>query len=403
MLIALLSRWCCHICSYLYPAYASYKALSLHPDSSPEAMAQVERWLMYWSVVGTWTAIESLLGWTFTWLPFYSLAKTVIFLYLSLPQSEGSTYIYTNHLAPLFQEHESDIDAFLSSLRLRASTALAGGLGWCWEKIKAQLNIALPAGAEPFPGQGVYDPNNVQGFDVGVGAGVAGIHQPPTLQDPASGAIQQVYGLFTRYAGQYMPVALSTLAAAASASQSSSARGPSSSAGSGSVRAEQIPESMSMPIPVPTPGVKASSSDSTIRSRTYLHASSSSSASGLNGNGNGRYPNISNIELSQAAASARFNGNSNSNMRAVSTPTRPLSSSHTSEESLGYSIPSGNSSSRLSSDMSGYEQINREEAQGAPAPMRPGMDQRRSSGWFGWGSGGTGASATGTPEKPKAQ
>ena len=26
--------------------------------------------------------------------------------------------------------------------------------------------------------------------------------QPPTLQDPASGAVQQAYGLFSRYAGQ---------------------------------------------------------------------------------------------------------------------------------------------------------------------------------------------------------
>ncbi|WWC73498.1 uncharacterized protein I206_107469 [Kwoniella pini CBS 10737] len=374
MLIALLSRWSCHVCSYLYPAYASYKALSLHPDSSPEAMAQVERWLMYWSVVGTWTAIESVLGWTFTWLPFYSLIKTLIFLYLSLPQSEGSTYIYTNHLAPLFQEHESDIDAFLSSLRYRASAALAGGLGWCWEKIKAQLNIALPAGAEPFPGQGGYDTGNVQGFDV------SGMHQPPTLQDPASGAIQQVYGLFTRYAGQYMPVALSTLAAAASASQSSISRGPS--------RAEQIPESMSMPIPIPTPSVKSSTSDQTIRSRTYLNALGSS----------GNYPNITSPELSQAASSARFNGN-----RSIST-TRPniINSSNTSEESLGYLVNNheheNKINSRSSSDMSGYEQINREEAQGAPSSQnRPNMEQRRSSGWFGWGAG------TGTPEKPKTQ
>lgn len=70
---------------------------------------------MYWAVVGTWTGIEALGGWLFTWyvpvslhpllnsssyaremkvdidrLPFYSLIKTIFFLYLSLPQTEVS-------------------------------------------------------------------------------------------------------------------------------------------------------------------------------------------------------------------------------------------------------------------------------------------------------------------------
>ncbi|WWC93014.1 uncharacterized protein L201_007978 [Kwoniella dendrophila CBS 6074] len=376
MLIALLSRWSCHICSYLYPAYASYKALSLHPDSSPEAMIQVERWLMYWSVVGTWTAVESVLGWTFTWLPFYSLIKTLIFLYLSLPQSEGSSYIYNNHLAPFFHEHEQDIDAFLASLRSRVSTALAGGLGWCWEKIKAQLNVALPAGHEPFPGQGGYDVGGVQGFDV------PGVHQPPTLQDPASGAIQQVYGLVSRYAGQYMPVALSALTAAAASAQNN--KQPARPSSHLREIAEQIPESLHMPVPVPTPGVKNSSSDATLRSRTYMHAASP---------GNGAYPNISSPELAQA--SARFSRN-------ISTPQnangRPSASSSNSEESLSYHNSRNSSHMRLSSD---YEQINRDEAQGAPTPnngQRPNMEQRKSSGWWGW-SGGSGP----TPDRPKAE
>lgn len=56
---------------------------------------------------------------------------------------KGSTYIYRTHLAPLFSEHERDIDSFLASLRGRATTALAGGIGWLWEKIRAQLNVRL--------------------------------------------------------------------------------------------------------------------------------------------------------------------------------------------------------------------------------------------------------------------
>ncbi|OCF46074.1 hypothetical protein I317_00164 [Kwoniella heveanensis CBS 569] len=372
MLIALLSRWACNICSYLYPAYASYKALSLHPDSSPEAMIQVERWLMYWAVVGTWTAFEAVLGWTFTWLPFYSLIKTVIFLYFSLPQSEGSSYIYRTHLAPFFQEHESDIDSFLASLRTRATTALAGGIGWLWEKAKAQLNIALPAGQQTY-GSGIqnYD-NGVEGF------AVPGVQQPPTLQDPASGAVQQMYGLLSHYTGRYMPVALSALTAAAGAAQQRvqprSQEHPQ--------RAEQVAESIAMPVPVPTAGVRMPS-DNTLRSRTYLHATAAGSPS------------------PQAVASGRLNRDPNAG-RPISGSGRPSPnpSASTSEESL--STQSQLHRNRWSGEMS-YESIAREEAVGAPSGNgndngRPGMEKRGSS-WFGWG-GPSGAS--GSP-RPKAE
>lgn len=56
-----------NVCCFLYPAYASYKALSIRPESSEEANEQVKRWLMYWAVIGSWTAVEMVVGWTFTW------------------------------------------------------------------------------------------------------------------------------------------------------------------------------------------------------------------------------------------------------------------------------------------------------------------------------------------------
>ena len=114
-------------------------------------------------------------------LPFYSVCKACIFLYLSLPQSEvsrrgslpsallrsspadfriqGSSYIYRNHLAPFFTDHETDIDAFLASLRTRAGTAVATAIAWLWERVKAQINVCacLPSASPtanscPHPG-----------------------------------------------------------------------------------------------------------------------------------------------------------------------------------------------------------------------------------------------------------
>jgi hypothetical protein len=52
-----------NVACYLYPAYASYKALALTPINSHDATVQTERWLMYWAVVGCWTAIESVAWW----------------------------------------------------------------------------------------------------------------------------------------------------------------------------------------------------------------------------------------------------------------------------------------------------------------------------------------------------
>jgi len=88
-------------------------------------------------------------------VPFYNIIKSLVFVYLALPQSEvrhifyrgrkadkkGASYIYRAHLAPFFQEHERDIDVFLASLRTRAGSAFAEGLTWLWTVIRTQLNV----------------------------------------------------------------------------------------------------------------------------------------------------------------------------------------------------------------------------------------------------------------------
>ena len=56
---------------------------------------------------------------------------------------QGSSYIYRTHLAPFFCDHERDIDAFLASLKGRASVALSGGVGYIWGLIRQQLNVSI--------------------------------------------------------------------------------------------------------------------------------------------------------------------------------------------------------------------------------------------------------------------
>jgi len=51
------------ICAFLYPAYASYKTLSKRPASDTD----LERWLMYWSILGVILAVEYVAEWLVRW------------------------------------------------------------------------------------------------------------------------------------------------------------------------------------------------------------------------------------------------------------------------------------------------------------------------------------------------
>lgn len=92
-----------HIVTYLYPLYASYKAIApvqektTRPVRPPfgsgnerTEMADLETWLMYWSVVGTMTLIEAWAEWSWSWLPFYGVFKLAFTLWLVLPQTQVS-------------------------------------------------------------------------------------------------------------------------------------------------------------------------------------------------------------------------------------------------------------------------------------------------------------------------
>ncbi|KAF5365313.1 hypothetical protein D9758_005430 [Tetrapyrgos nigripes] len=102
---------------YLYPAYASYKSLSVRPASTPD----IERWLMYWSILGVLTFLESTppLSIFLSLIPLYSLFKLLFLLYLAAPQTQGSTYLFQTHLKPFLDEHEAKIDRTMEEVRAK--------------------------------------------------------------------------------------------------------------------------------------------------------------------------------------------------------------------------------------------------------------------------------------------
>ncbi|KAF9045499.1 TB2/DP1, HVA22 family-domain-containing protein [Panaeolus papilionaceus] len=116
MLFSLTSRVVCSLAAFLYPGYASYKTLSQRPASE----AELERWLMYWSVLGCVVGAEYLAEWAVSWIPLYSTWKAIFLLYIALPQTQGATYLYTIHLRPFFATHERQIDSTIAEVRGRA-------------------------------------------------------------------------------------------------------------------------------------------------------------------------------------------------------------------------------------------------------------------------------------------
>ncbi|KAG8834730.1 hypothetical protein FRC17_007454 [Serendipita sp. 399] len=166
--------------AFLYPGYKSYKALSKRNVDE----AELERWLMYWSVIGFISAFEYVAEWLISWIPLYYFFKTVFLLFLALPQTQGSTFIYSVHLAPLLRGHEDQIDSALSQMKLAVYEFIQEKLRSIWNQVSggsaAQAGIASSGPVPSTPNVGAVN--------------------PPSMADPLSGAVQLVSGWWNSYA-----------------------------------------------------------------------------------------------------------------------------------------------------------------------------------------------------------
>ncbi|KAK9708840.1 hypothetical protein K7432_009391 [Basidiobolus ranarum] len=110
-LIYIITKAVCTISGLLYPAYASYKALE--ERRSEELLT----WLMFWIVMGIFTAVEFVADVIIFWFPFYYQLKMGFILWLILPQTKGSTYLYKTFIHPTLIRHETEIDQMLEKVQ----------------------------------------------------------------------------------------------------------------------------------------------------------------------------------------------------------------------------------------------------------------------------------------------
>ncbi|GAB0133989.1 hypothetical protein EsDP_00002377 [Epichloe bromicola] len=105
------------IASFLFPIFASYKALK---TSDP---TQLTPWLMYWVVFSICLLVESWLSFILFWIPFYGYLRLLFFLYLILPQTQGARVLYEEKVHPFLQDNENTIDDFIASAHDRLKAA----------------------------------------------------------------------------------------------------------------------------------------------------------------------------------------------------------------------------------------------------------------------------------------
>ncbi|KAF9209825.1 receptor accessory protein 4 [Haplosporangium sp. Z 27] len=117
-----------------YPAYASYKAINSRNNT------RLTAWLMYWTVMGLFTLVEFVLDTFIFWFPFYYEIKLAFVLWMILPQTQGSIYLYQAFVDPYLSQHEHDIDQALIDIQKQA---MHMGMQYVKQALQFLQNLAL--------------------------------------------------------------------------------------------------------------------------------------------------------------------------------------------------------------------------------------------------------------------
>jgi len=100
----------CNLVGFLYPAYASFKALE---DGTEEDHRQ---WLTYWVVFSFFTLVESLVDYILYWIPLFYVVKVLFLFWLFSDRYKGATVLYQMCVRPVLEQHKTSIDTGLQKM-----------------------------------------------------------------------------------------------------------------------------------------------------------------------------------------------------------------------------------------------------------------------------------------------
>lgn len=99
---------------YVCPAYYTYKTIE---SKKTEAMLE---WAMYWFVLALFSTAERFLDVFMFWVPFYSMAKVVLVVYLWYPGTNGAQVVYKKFVRVNLGKYEPKIDEAVREARMWA-------------------------------------------------------------------------------------------------------------------------------------------------------------------------------------------------------------------------------------------------------------------------------------------
>lgn len=117
---SIFGKFACTTVEFIYPSYASFKALELSVlhDNHEEAI----RWLNYWAIIGIFTAIERILHKPLHYIPYYPTLKVAFLLWLQLPRYSGAYRLTNRFVRPFLKQVHPYVDAFMASLATYVNT-----------------------------------------------------------------------------------------------------------------------------------------------------------------------------------------------------------------------------------------------------------------------------------------
>ena len=139
VVLGLGSEGICTLVGFLYPTYASFAALEQRGVGS-SSDSEATQWLIYWIVFATFQLMENFTALLLYMVPFYFAFKLAFLLWLILPFTRGSNFIYTHFLRDLLKKNENRVDdAFDKATK---------GLKECAEEAEAAVKKVATAAAE---------------------------------------------------------------------------------------------------------------------------------------------------------------------------------------------------------------------------------------------------------------
>ena len=106
----------------LYPTVHSIRAI----ESSGKSDDKV--WLTYWMVFGLINVSETFFGFVFACIPYWDWLRAVVFIWLLLPQFNGSKVIYDTVIRKLLDENKDLIQGWISKVSSAAADVKKQGI-----------------------------------------------------------------------------------------------------------------------------------------------------------------------------------------------------------------------------------------------------------------------------------